>query len=206
VLVALLVTMASLATLGPTIFEAQHHINAGLVFFERRYVLFPLPNGLQFSHSLFNLVKLAVAAGARLHGERTVSPDALQLAAAVYVPVVALLSVALYVVRIRYLPMLNQAIALTVCAVLLPPYSLDYTLVQLLVPMGLLSVFAVAEWRQGHQPPGLEACFFCFALIFSTGSYFEWKYRFAAQVRTLAMLVLLAVVLRYRYDDAGEAA
>jgi len=124
----------------------------------------------------------------------------------VYVPVVALLSVALYVMRIRHMPMLNQVIALTVCAVLLPPYSLDYTLVQLLVPVGLLCVFAVAQRRQGRQPPGLDICFTCFTLIFTTGAYFQWKYRFAAQVRTLAMLMLLAVVLHHRYSDAGETA
>jgi hypothetical protein len=205
-LAAALVTAMSLAILGPGILEAQHHINDGLIFFEHRYVLFPLPNGLQFSHSLFNLVKLGVAAAARLHGERTASPDALQRAVAVYVPAIALLSLALYVARIRHLPMLNQVIALTVCAVLLPPYSLDYTLVQLLVPMGLLCVFTVAQWRQGRQPRGLDICFTCFALIFTTGAYFQWKYRFAAQIRTLAMLVLLAAVLHHRYADAGEPA
>jgi Glycosyltransferase family 87 len=205
-LAAALVTLVSLVILGPSIFAAQHHINDGLIFFEHRYILFPVVNGLQFSHSLFNLVKLGIAAAARLHGERTASPDELQRAAAVYVPVVALLSVALYVVRIRHLPMLNQVIGLTVCAVLLPPYSLDYTLVQLLVPLALLCIFAVAEWRQGRQPPGLDICFACFAFIFTTGAYFQWKYRFAAQVRTLAMLVLLAAVLHYRYADAGETA
>jgi hypothetical protein len=205
-LVALLVTIASLAILGPNIFEAQRHINDGLVFFERRYVLFPVANGLQFSHSLFNLVKLAAAGIARLHGQRTASTQALQFAAEIYVFIAGVFAAALYFLRIRHLPMLNQVIALTVCAVLLPPYSLDYTLVQLLVPIGLLFVFAVAQWRRGFEPPGLDICFFCFALIFTTGAYFQWKYRFAAQVRTLAMLVLLAIVLRYRYVDAEEPA
>ncbi len=205
-LVAVLVTIASLAMLGPNIFAAQRHINDGLLFLEHRYVLFPVANGLQFSHSLFNFVKMGAAGFARLQGQRTASTQALQLAAEIYVPVTAVCAAVLYFLRIRRLPVLNQVIALTVCAVLLPPYSLDYTLVQLLIPMGLLIVFTVAEWSVGRQPPGLNICFFCFALIFTTGAYFEWKYRFASQVRTLAMLVLLAVAARYRYADAGEPA
>ena len=204
--VAALATVASLAMLGPSVAEAQRHIDDGLVFFEQRYVLAPLPDALQFGHSLFNVVKLGVAAGARLHGERNASPHQLQLALAVYVALAAVLALLLYVLRIRHAPLLTQAIALTVCAVLLPPFSLDYTLVQLLVPMGLLCVFAAAQWRQGIEPRGLGLCFTCFALIFTTGAYFQWKYRFAAQVRTLALLVLLTALLHYRYADAGEIA
>jgi hypothetical protein len=205
-LVAALATPASLAILGPGIFEAQRHINEGLTFFEHRYVLAPLPDALQFSHSLFNLVKLGVTAVARIDGNQAASANDLQLALAIYVPVVAAAGVLLYVMRIRHLPLLNQVVALTVFAVLLPPFSLDYTLVPLLVPMGLLCVFAVAQWRQRLQPPGLDICFACFAVIFTTGAYFQWKYRFAAQVRTVALLVLLTVALRYRFADTGELA
>ncbi len=205
-LVAAGVTIASLAMLGPSIGEAQRHIDAGLTFFEQRYVMAPLPDGLQFSHSLFNLVKLGVAAGARLRGQRSAAPHTLQLALAVYVVLTAVLGLFLYVRRIRFAPLLTQAIALTVCAVLLPPFSLDYTLVQLLVPMGLLCVFAAAQWRRGLEPRGLTLCFACFAVIFTTGAYFQLRYRFAAQMRTLALLLLLVTVLHYRYGDAKEVA
>jgi hypothetical protein len=200
------VTLASLAMLGPSVVAAQRHVNEGLAFLVPRYVLAPLPDALQSSHSLFNLVKLGVVAAARLHGERNASPHDLQVAFAVYVPLTALLASLLYVVRIRPAPMLTQAIALIVCAVLLPPFSLDYTLVNLLVPMGLLCVFAAEQWRQGVEPRGLTLCFACFAVIFTTGAYFELRYRFAAQMRTLALLVLLAVVLHYRYADTEEIA
>ena len=104
------------------------------------------------------------------------------------------------------MPLLNQVIALTVCAVLLPPFSLDYTLVELLVPLGLLCVFAMEAWRRARQPRGVGFCLACFALIFTTGAYFELKYRFAAQVRTLALLALLAAVCRYRFEHEAETA
>jgi len=200
------VTLASLAMLGPSVATAQRHVNEGLAFLVPRYVLAPLPDALQFSHSLFNLVKLGVVAAARLHGARNASPHALQVVLAAYLPLTALLALLLYVVRIRSAPVLTQAIALTICAVLLPPFSLDYTLVNLLVPMGLLCVFAAERWRRGVEPRGLTLCFACFAVIFTTGAYFELRYRFAAQMRTLALLVLLWAVLQYRYADTEETA
>jgi hypothetical protein len=124
----------------------------------------------------------------------------------VYVPSTALLAALMYMLRIRRAPLLTQAIALTICAVVLPPFSLDYTLVQLLVPLGLLCVYAAAQWRHGLDPPGLTLCFACLAVIFTTGAYFQWRYRFAAQMRTLALLILLGAVLHSRYGDAEEMA
>ena len=206
VAVASIATLTSLAFLGPGIFEAQRHIIDGLAFLQRRYVLAPLPNGLQFSHSLFNLVKLGVFVVAKLESLSTTRTEALMATALnIYVPLIALAAIVLYL-RIRQMPRLNQVIALTVCAVLLPPFSLDYTLVELLVPFGLLCVFTVAAWREREQPAGLALCFTCFALLFTTGAYFQLKYRFAAQVRTLALMALLAAVLHYRFEREGEPA
>ena len=199
-------TLASLAFLGPGILEAQRHVTAGLAFLQQRYVLAPLPDGLQFSHSLFNLVKLCLWLIAKLQS-LTVARTAILMAAALhlYFPLAAIAALLLYL-RIRQMPLLNQVVALTVCAVLLPPFSLDYTLVQLLVPFGLLCVFAVETWRKQLQPVGLNLCFTCFALLFSTGAYFEVRYRFAAQVRTVALIVLLGAVLHYRFVQQEDHA
>jgi len=204
--VAAFTTLASLAILGPNILEAHRHIIAGLAFMSERYVLAPLPDGLQFSHSLFNLVKLGVFLVARSQVVSAVQTEARMASALnIYMPLAAIAAILVYL-RIRGMPVLNQAIALTVCAVLLPPFSLDYTLVELLVPFGLLCVFAVAAWRRGRQPAGLNICLLCYAVLFTTGAYFELKYRFAAQVRTLALMALLAAVLRHRFEPQGEAA
>ena len=203
---AAITTIASLAFLGPGILEAQRHIADGLAFLQQRYVLALLPDGLQFSHSLFNLVKLCVFFVAKVQSLPASSTASLMSAALhLYFPLAAITAGLLYL-RIRQMPLLNQVVVLTVCAVLLPPFSLDYTLVQLLVPFGLLCVFAVDTWRKQQQPAGLTLCFTCFALLFSTGAYFEIRYRFAAQVRTLALLVLLAAVLRYRFVQQEEPA
>ena len=215
---AALVTLASLAVLGPSVFEAQRYIDEGFLLLKRQYVLAPVPSGLWFSHSLFNLVKIGVVGPERLShplppgepGEllriaREAREAALmQSALYVYTPLVTLAAVILYFRRIRYLPMLNQVLALTIYAVLLPPFSIDYTLVQLLVPLGLLCVFATGEWRRGREPPRLAMCFACFAVIFTTGAYFELRYGLYAQVRTVAMLVLLTAVLRTPFEQPSD--
>jgi hypothetical protein len=206
IVVAAIATLVSLAILGPSIPAAELHIANGLAFLQQRYILAPLPDGLQFSHSLFNLVKLGVFLAAKLRGISPVTTQAaMSTALQLYVPIVAIGALLLYL-RIRRLPPLNQVIALTVCAVLLPPFSLDYTLVELLVPFGLLCIFCVEAWHKHEQPTGLALSFTCFAILFSTGAFFELNYRFAAQARTVALIVLLATVLRHRFEPKATPA
>jgi hypothetical protein len=215
------VTVASLAVLGPSIVEAQRHIDAGLAYILDKSALSPVVNGLPFNHSLFSLVKDGIALDdtVRHPGEHTealraarVAREYLQMKSAlrIYLPVVAVLGCLLYGLRLRHLPLLNQAIGLTVCAVLLPPFSFDYTLIHLLVPLGLLLVYAVDAWRDGVQPRGVAAALLCFAFLMTTGDYFRLRYMFNTQVRTLALLALLAVVCIYpfrspTYDGADGA-
>jgi hypothetical protein len=133
-----------------------------------------------------------------------------ELAYDVYVPLVCIFGAALYFGRIRRLPMLNQLLALTTCAVWLPPFSVDYTLLQLLLPLGLLCVFAAETWRKGVQTPGLRGCFLCFAFLYPVGSFFLLRYRFGSMVRCFALGALLIVVLRFPFAwpefDREEAA
>lgn len=205
-------TVASLALLGPTVMEAQQHIRDGLSFIKQVFVLLRVPDSLEFSHSLFNLVKVAVtvfvhsrqpvASAARSLHEMLLMESVLH----VYMAVVAVAGIGLYFLRLQRLPLLNQVFALTVCAVVLPPFSADYTLVHLLVPLGLLLVFAAEAWSRGQQPRGLGLCFTCLALIFTKEAFFELKYHFDAQVRTVALLVLLAAASHYRFEREGDPA
>ena len=205
-------TVVSLALLGPTVMEAQQHIRDGLSFIKQVFVLLRVPDSLEFSHSLFNLIKVAVtvfghsrqpiASTARALHEMLLMESVLR----VYMAVVAIAGILLYFLRIRKLPLLNQVLALAVCAVVLPPFSSDYTLIHLLVPLGLLLVFTAEAWSRGQQPRGLGLCFTCLALIFTKGAFFEFKYHFDAQVKTLALLVLLAAASHYRFEREGDPA
>jgi hypothetical protein len=112
--------------------------------------------------------------------------------------------VALYFLRIRGLPLLNQMLALTVCALLLPPLSLEYTLLHLLLPFALLAAYAVGMERQGKRSEELAACFACFVVIFNADSFLNHRYVFASEARMLALAVLLVLVLRYRFEPGGQ--
>ena len=91
--------------------------------------------------------------------------------------------------RIRKLPLLNQILALSVCAVLLPPVSFDYTLVHLLVPVGLLCLYtAPMPWR---AVAGLRLCLVCFALIFNVDAFVSLHWRLAGEFRAVVLVVLL---------------
>jgi hypothetical protein len=95
--------------------------------------------------------------------------------------------------------MLNQLLALTICALVLPPLSADYTLIHLLFPFALLCLYATAQWHRRVDTPGLRACLFCFAPIFSFQTYITWRYRYSCEFRTLALVALLILVMRHRF-------
>lgn len=117
-----------------------------------------------------------------------------------YLICAAALGVAVYFGRLRNLPVLNQLIGLTVCSVLLPPISYDYTLVSLLAPCALLCIYAATAWRLGQTIRGLTPALMCFSLIFTWGTFLTFAHtRFAGQVRTIALLALLSVLLIYPF-------
>jgi len=209
--VAAAATIASLAIVGPSIAEAQRHINEGIRYVKYTFIFSVNPAAVTFNHSLFTLVKFAVV-GFNRHLHQTVihnHADFLIRAAReralldvtfnLYVIAAALFGVAAYFVWIRRLPLLNQVIALTACALFLPPLSADYTLLHLLFPFALLCLYAVEKWREAVAVPGLTACFLCFAPIFAFQTYITWRYRFSCEFRTLGMVALLIFVMRYRF-------
>jgi hypothetical protein len=194
--------VGSLAILGPSIGEAQRQLNIGSEFLRKNYIVLRGAVQLNFSHALFNPLKFAILLADRIlnhHGahatparEQAILDGSLR----VYMVATAVLGIALYFGRIRKLPMLNQVFALIVCAVLLTPFSSDYTLLHLLMPLGLLSFYTVEAYRAGRRPRGLEVCFGCLCFIFAFETFFTWKYALASSVRTLALCVLLVNMLR----------
>jgi len=194
--VAVAVTIGSLAVLGPNIVEAQRHVDAG-VLYVRHWIMFSMLRfAPAFDHSLWLPVRFAVISIDRLLHPvpaATIADRTEQLLSAslkVYL-CVAVVSVAFaWFVKIRKLPLLNQLLALTVCAVLLPPISIDYTLIHLLLPFGLLCAYAADMARRSIQVKGLQLCFACFVPIFNADAFLNHKYLFAAEARTAGLIVL----------------
>ena len=188
--VAAITTLASLAALGPTILVAQRHIADGFRFINEAFILSTQRDALNYSHSLFSVIKFAMAGGARLLGW-SASDGFLNATLRVYMVAAAVGGIALYFGVVRKLPMLNQVLALTICAVLLPPLSADYTLLELLLPFGLLCLYAVESGRND-----LAALFGCFAILFAWETFLTMHYAFDRPARTIALTVLLIRVLR----------
>lgn len=209
--VASVVNYTSLVIIGPTIGEAQRHIADGIRYVQVTFIDSANPATLTFNHSLFTAVKFAVAAIHRTlhplvihnHADWLIRDAAerslLGTTFTVYVIVAATFGLVVYFAWIRRLPMLNQLLALTSCALFLPPLSADYTLLHMVFPFALLCLYAVDRWQRSIDVPGLKASFLCFAPIFSFQTYLTWRYRFSCEFRTLGLIALLVIALRYRF-------
>lgn len=193
-LVAAATTLASLALLGPTVLSAQRHIADGFRFLDEAFILSTQRDALNYSHSLFSLLKFVIALFARLLGQPA-SHTLLSITLRLYMGAAAIAGLALYFGLIRKLPMLNQVLALTVCAVLLPPLSADYTLLELLLPFGLLCLYA-AETCGSDVAPDLAPIFGCFALLFGWETFLTLHYAFDRPLRAVILTALLVLVLR----------
>jgi len=200
--VAAVVTFASLWVLGPTIAEAQRQIDVGFALIQTLYLYTMKPDAAALDHSLWVAVRYAaVYADRTLHPVELASRTASILAISLrtYLVVAAVAGITLFFTKIRRLPTLNIVLALTVCAVLLPPLSLEYTLVHLLLPFALLCAYATDMGQSGVAVKGLGACFGCFAAIFNIETFLSNRFTFAAEARTLALVVLLVLILRHPF-------
>ncbi len=215
VAVGAIVTVASLAILGPTIAEANRHVGEGMVYLADHYIYAISLLGAGFDHSLFSTLKLVMMTIPALapyggHGH-LLAPTPLQaiqekklldMPLKIYVTLAAGGGIAAWFLRIRKMPMLNQMLALCTCAVLLPPMSIDYTLLNLTVPFGVLCLYAVDRWRNGVAVKGLGTALMCFPFIYAPGQmYYPFPLLWlACQLRTAALAVLLITILRCPFE------
>ena len=197
--VALLTTagamLLSLWYIGPTIPIAFHGIQLGTHKFVSIYTVHM--GAVAMDHSLFALLK------------RPLYPLGLSLRhlLAFYVPLTLAISLVLYVVRIRNLPRSNQIVILSVCSVLLPPTSFEYSLVQLYGAWGVLVLLAVHAARQGHRVPGLAISLALFALVLSPLNLLAIDdVMLSQQAKCVVLLALLAVAVAVPYADGSDAA
>lgn len=202
ILVAVLATLASLAILGPNIAEAQRQIDIGLALIQNMYFFTMKSDAAALDHSLWVAVRYAAVDADRLFHPASAARQAVVLAVTfrAYLLVTVTVGVTLFLTKIRRLPMLNIVLALTICAVLLPPLSLEYTLVHLLLPFALLCAYAVAMEQRRTAAQGLGGCFACFAILFNIETFLSDRFVYAAEFRTLALIVLLWLVLRHRFE------
>ena len=200
-----LLNYGSLYVLGPNIRFAENRIRDGFRFLRNNFIT---PRGsvqMNFSHALYMPIKFVVLFVDRMlfyggqHGPSKQEVAVVDATLFTYMVAMAVLGLALYFWRIRRLPMLNQVVALTVCAVLFTPFSSDYTLNHMLLPLSLLCFYAVDAWRERRVAPGLDASFACLCLILGFSTFFNMHYAFSNTVRCFALTALLIVVMRHPF-------
>lgn len=188
---AVVVTLASAWAFGPTVHAALAWDGFQLGLFQKRYA--GMPSQLGYDHSFFALVKFVTL------------PWHPVLTALVpwYVRVAALTSLALYFVRIRQLPPLNQVLILSILSVTLPPVSYDYTLLAVYPPMVLLCMELARRAYTGVAPfPHALRYAVLFAIVLTPLSFLTWYSNpHGAQLRTLSMIGMLWTALRYPIES-----
>jgi hypothetical protein len=204
--IAAVVMIASLAILGPSVVDAQRHINVGFALVRELYFFSMSRLAPAFDHSLWMPVRFAAVFTDRMLHPLPLAEQAartrlvLERSLDIYMLTTAALGTILFFTKIRTMPLLNQILALTVCAVLLPPLSLEYTLLHLLLPFALLCTYAVDMASRGERTKGLESGFLCLAVIFNCDAFLNHRYLFAAEARLVALVALLIVVLTHRFE------
>ncbi len=184
------VTLVSLYFIGPTIAAAARWDAEQIAAFSKYYVGDVWALG--YDHSFFGLFKAAT-----LHWHPNYYAWARPFSIAV-----ALLSVALYFLRIWSLPLPNQVLALSILSVTLAPLSFDYTLLNLYPAFAMLAVLAIQAQRRTAQVPSLSATMVLFALIFTPQSYIILDgVRYGAQLRAICLIALLVLALTTRLPE-----
>lgn len=188
VLVAALMNVVSMWLVCPSLPVAYRGITAGLNKFRHIYVLRYRPMETGFDHSIFGFVK------AMLH--HWIGWNMPQPLLSAYLALACVAGLALYFLRIRHLPLLNQVLCLCIASIVLPPTSHDYTLIHLYVPWGLMVLYAIDLARAGYSVAGLRNVFLCFAILMSAESELIYKAGYSGQLKCITLVVLLVIALR----------
>ena len=202
--VAAVVTVISLAWLGPTIPAAWHGVSSDLRFYQQTVPTI-MREQIGYDHSLFALIKRSLH---MVVDRRNMNPHFDRLMH-YYMPVIGVLGLLAYFLRIRKLPFANQVICLSVASILFPPTSYDYTLLHLYTPWAILIVFAVFNSKE--PVAGLWAAFLCLAIATSIQTELIFHQRtLEGQIKAIALVALFIVALCFpfmlpRFDTHDSA-
>jgi hypothetical protein len=193
-------TLASLWVTGPSIGEANRGIAMGIDYFLRNQILQFRALQIGFDHSVFSLIKWVTFFSV------DDIPELNDPLPKLYIPyaVAALLGFgALYGLRLRRMPVLNQVLALSAISVTLPYVSYEYSLVHLIVPFILFVLFLTRDVASEHvvlKKSQILAILLPFVLIFAPMSFLILIHGvgFGGQIKALALVYLVGVTLKVR--------
>jgi len=183
---ALSASIIALFYIGPDFHTAIKGIAGSLPAFLSLYTL-RIDNLIGFDHSIFALLKLALLP----------FKFSMQGMLNIYLITLATTMLTVYVVRIRKLPVANQLLILSICSVLLPPTSFDYSLLQLYAPF-IAIVFVVID--SSKRLPAMSAAMVLLALMFTpTNFLYSAGDGRSGQIKCVLLIALLVVSLMRRF-------
>ncbi len=178
------VTLLSDAWLGPTIGTAFKETVIGTNRFIESYAQQSIGPG--FDHSFLALYKVLAA---RYHPN--LAADLRR-----YIKIAAVLATALYFLRIRKLPVINQISILLILSITLPPVSFDYTLLHIYICWGIFCLYVIDSARAGIQVPRAGWIMAWFAFTLTSQSYFIHHHvRLNGEAHLLGLIALLCLFL-----------
>jgi hypothetical protein len=170
-------------------------VKTGLENISQKYFLGYKPSLIGYDHSLFSLVKQVVHLKLR---EEALHSQILALGPW-YSILVALGLLVLYWLRIRKVPILNQAMVLMVLAVTLPYMSFEYTLTGIFLVWAMFVLHLSRDVTEGREQIPISAALTILGLmafLFVPVSYITGGTQiYGGQVKTLALLALAGILL-----------
>jgi hypothetical protein len=185
-------SVVSLWILGPTILKAWAGISFGLASFKMNYMAqwHGYENGVD--HSLFAFIKFALIV-THLH-----KPQDFYTLLSVYLTSSAIGGLALYFLRIRFLPLVNQALLLTISCIYLTAFSGDGTLIHLYALFAMMAFIVIDAWKRKLYIPRLQTMFLILTFIVTPTTFLIFKeHRFEGEVKCVALSILSYLALRY---------
>jgi hypothetical protein len=185
---ALCVSIVALLYIGPDFHTALAGISGSLPRFVSLYTL-RIDTWICFDHSIFALLKLT------FHPSAITLPRVLHF----YFITLAATMLTVYCVRIRKLPVANQLLALSICSILLPPTSFDYSILQLYAPFIALMFVAIDSSK---RLPGMSATMVLLALLFTPTNFLpiagDGR---SGQIKCVLLIALLVASLIWRFPE-----
>ncbi|MCU1251499.1 MAG: hypothetical protein JWQ49_4528 [Edaphobacter sp.] len=189
------VTVLSDLWLGPTITTAFHETLRGAQVFVQLYAVHY--SDLGYDHSFFSVFKFLTYP---LHPNLAADLN-------LYLVLAAVSATALYFLRIRKLPLINQISILIILSVTLPPVSFDYTLLHLYICWGIFVIYLIDAQRAGHSVKfgSLVMGLYAFAMA-PHGYVILASRRFCGQLRWIGLAALLYIFFKQPFPEEQTAA
>ena len=177
---------------GPTMAIAARGTMAGITGFVGSYASHSREWELRHDHSFLAFLKQPLAIH-RLH----FSADVSHLGTSYFV-VATIAVAAIYLMRFRRLPVLNQYLLATIAMVALPPVSYDYTLMHLYPGFVLVVLLLLRNERDGRKDAAVSGLIWCFTLIFASENFAFWiAFHLNGMVKAAALFWAAVLLLRH---------